>query len=219
MTIFIFLVILLMSKVSEKKMLLLKAAEKLFTKYGYRKVSIDEIVIAAGVAKGTFYLYFKNKDELYTQIIENYYQNEISAPVKDCVAKEKDLRKRLFIDFIAGIAYFQQRKILREIMLQNQNYFSESMNFKAIIQKNIELMKILLAENSQEIRPDFSLEQLADIYALQVSLVFQENDKEKFWKLAENIARIFIDGILSCHKWKKTLKTKTIIAEFENIYL
>ena len=101
-----------------KKESILKVAEKLFEKYSYRKVSIDEITQEAGVAKGTFYLYFKNKNELYSQILKNYYE-KIIEPVKDYAENEPDLRIRLYEDFIVGLFYIKQRKILQEIIELN----------------------------------------------------------------------------------------------------
>ena len=47
----------------EKKMKLLNAAYNLFGTIGFDKTSIQDIVHRAGVAKGTFYLYFKNKED------------------------------------------------------------------------------------------------------------------------------------------------------------
>ncbi|NJE13628.1 TetR/AcrR family transcriptional regulator [Thermococcus sp. LS2] len=43
---------------------ILKAARELFAEKGYDKTTVDEIVERAGVAKGTFYNYFKSKEEL-----------------------------------------------------------------------------------------------------------------------------------------------------------
>jgi AcrR family transcriptional regulator len=45
------------------------AARELFTRHGYRRVSVDEIARHAQVAKGTIYLYFENKSALLVQAI------------------------------------------------------------------------------------------------------------------------------------------------------
>jgi hypothetical protein len=42
---------------------LLEAAEEVFGELGFRRASIAEIVRRAGVAQGTFYLYFDSKEE------------------------------------------------------------------------------------------------------------------------------------------------------------
>lgn len=56
-------------KKNEKYTKILDTALGLFEKNGTHLVSIDEIVKGAGVAKGTFYLYFKDRYDLITTII------------------------------------------------------------------------------------------------------------------------------------------------------
>ena len=54
---------------NDKKNRLLNNAFKLFTKKGVKDTSIQEIVDSADVAKGTFYLYFKDKYEIRDVLI------------------------------------------------------------------------------------------------------------------------------------------------------
>lgn len=62
-----------MGKLAEKKkrkrMALLDAAYDLFTSKGVNETSISDIVQGAELAKGTFYLYFKDKSEIYTELV------------------------------------------------------------------------------------------------------------------------------------------------------
>ena len=62
-----------MSKVEEKKQIkrenLLASAYTLFNKKGFVDTSINDIVEYAGVAKGTFYLYFKDKWDINEQVV------------------------------------------------------------------------------------------------------------------------------------------------------
>ena len=64
---------IIISKIQEKKALkkekLLKSAYKLFTEKGINATSIQDIVDDANVAKGTFYLYFKDKYDLQNKLI------------------------------------------------------------------------------------------------------------------------------------------------------
>ena len=55
-------------KKEQKKQSLLDAAYRLFLEKGVAKTSVDEIVRGANVAKGTFYLYFHDKDQLLQQL-------------------------------------------------------------------------------------------------------------------------------------------------------
>lgn len=62
-----------MSKIDEKKArkkdALYSAAFDLFTNKGASETSISDIVKAAGVAKGTFYLYFKDKYDIRNRLV------------------------------------------------------------------------------------------------------------------------------------------------------
>ncbi len=62
-----------MGKVDENKRLkldsMLEAALQLFTKQGLNKTSISDIVERSGVAKGTFYLYFKDKYDIRNKLV------------------------------------------------------------------------------------------------------------------------------------------------------
>jgi AcrR family transcriptional regulator len=51
---------------------LLSVATRLFVDRGYERTSIERITTEAGVAKGTFYLYFESKQDLLAQIVEAY---------------------------------------------------------------------------------------------------------------------------------------------------
>lgn len=49
---------------------ILISARQLFTDYGYKKVSMDEIASSAGFTKKTVYSYFKDKDTLLRSLVE-----------------------------------------------------------------------------------------------------------------------------------------------------
>lgn len=53
-----------MKKESPKKSRIIAAGDRLFKKFGIRKVTVEEICREAGASKMTFYKYFKNKNEL-----------------------------------------------------------------------------------------------------------------------------------------------------------
>lgn len=62
-----------MGKIAEKqntkRLSILDAAYELFTSKSFSGTSIDDVVRKAGIAKGTFYLYFKDKYDLMDRII------------------------------------------------------------------------------------------------------------------------------------------------------
>jgi TetR/AcrR family transcriptional regulator, transcriptional repressor for nem operon len=48
---------------------ILESAQKLFNRRGYAAVSIDGVMSAAGLTRGSFYTYFKSKSDLYAQAV------------------------------------------------------------------------------------------------------------------------------------------------------
>ncbi len=67
----------------EKQNRLLESAFKLFTENGIKNTSIQEIVDKSSVAKGTFYLYFKDKYELRDVLIEKKSKKLFSDAVNE----------------------------------------------------------------------------------------------------------------------------------------
>ncbi len=81
-------------KEKDKEERLLKTAFELFTEKGIKGTSIQEIVDRANVAKGTFYLYFKDKYEIRDVLIakksEQLFQNALKELRKNYISSLSD---------------------------------------------------------------------------------------------------------------------------------
>ena len=49
---------------------ILRAATKVFAQKGYHQASITDIIKAADIARGTFYLYFEGKREIFAELVD-----------------------------------------------------------------------------------------------------------------------------------------------------
>lgn len=54
----------------EKRKLMLQSAANIFVQNGYHKTTVKDIVDQAGVSVGTFYLYFKNKEDIFEKVFD-----------------------------------------------------------------------------------------------------------------------------------------------------
>ena len=63
-------------------------AEELFLKSGYNETAVSDIVKRVGVSQGTFYYYFKSKEDILNAIIERYI-DDIKVGVKAIAAKDE----------------------------------------------------------------------------------------------------------------------------------
>ena len=50
---------------------ILRAAGKVLVSRGYHNVHLDDVAAAAGLSKGTLYLYFKDKESLFAEVLED----------------------------------------------------------------------------------------------------------------------------------------------------
>jgi len=53
-----------------RRLQILSEAREVFAKQGYHASKVDDIVAAAGVARGTFYLYFQDKRAIFEEIVD-----------------------------------------------------------------------------------------------------------------------------------------------------
>jgi AcrR family transcriptional regulator len=58
---------------------ILKVASTLFGRQGYHATSVADVIAAAGISRGTFYLYFDNKDSLFLELMEQFIQRIIEV--------------------------------------------------------------------------------------------------------------------------------------------
>ena len=113
---------------------LINAAEELFIKDGYEPTAISDIVKKVGVAQGTFYYYFKSKEDILNIIIERYIDDikggaEAIAAENDINAIEKIMA---FFCFLNNIDQGKEKLI---------DYFHEDQNVHLLakFEKNVPL--------------------------------------------------------------------------------
>lgn len=62
----------------ERKIEIIKTSEILFREKGFSKTSVESIIKEMGVAKGTFYYYFKSKEEVLKAIVDLHLEKIVS---------------------------------------------------------------------------------------------------------------------------------------------
>ncbi|MFN4226725.1 MAG: TetR/AcrR family transcriptional regulator [Candidatus Ratteibacteria bacterium] len=104
-----------------KKYLIIKVAEKLISKKGYSKTTVDEITKKAGIGKGTFYLYFKDKSDLFSSIIKEEFEN-LMLKIKEEVNDIDDFFERLKKGIEIYLNYFEKNYDFFKILLQEKPF-------------------------------------------------------------------------------------------------
>ncbi len=65
------------SQPADRRLQILDAAERIFSRKGFDKARMDDIVHEAGLSKGSLYWYFKSKDELIRALLDRVFISEM----------------------------------------------------------------------------------------------------------------------------------------------
>jgi AcrR family transcriptional regulator len=99
-----------------RKKLILKSARTLFFKKGFNNVTVDEIAKSSELGKGSIYLYFNSKEEIYAQILLNDIE-DFNQQVSVLLNKKK-IAADLLIEFsyIYVDFFFNDGELFRILM-------------------------------------------------------------------------------------------------------
>lgn len=92
------------------------AAIKIFGKKGFEATRADEIAAAARIAKGTLYLYFKNKEAIYTAAVTHAVR-ELQAEVARRSADAQGFRDRLATAIRVRLEFWPERESIYRLLL------------------------------------------------------------------------------------------------------
>lgn len=110
---------------NEKKSKVIKEAKELFSKYGYKKVSVDEIAKKSGVTKKTIYNYFKDKDELLKYFIFEELEN-MKNIIDKIDEKQVPLAEKIHEMIYTLFDYKQKNRLLVAIAREAEDILSPS---------------------------------------------------------------------------------------------
>jgi len=119
---------------------------KLFKKFGPKRVSIDAIVLEAWVSKGTFYNYYKNKEELYESIVYDII-NHWKDYMRRLVSLYPDPKERLMVDLLNTLDFFcWNNGIIGALMSEDKDYFLWEINSGFLEKMHKEIIAILFSD-------------------------------------------------------------------------
>lgn len=110
-----------------KKQRLIKAAIEEFSRVSFSEASINNIINNAKISRGSFYMYFENKDDLFKYIL-NFHKQKFNELIKINLKKNNgDFFKNVFLN----MNYMNQNYIVprkEDYSKKNINEFSEYVN-------------------------------------------------------------------------------------------
>src|SRR5262245_11050884 len=104
---------------------ILETAADLFGEFGYNAVRMEDIAARAGVAKGTLYLYFKNKDDLFLALILQR-MTELFQEIREKASAASSPEAKLRILVHECIEYFSSQPHIFAVIEKLDHTGSES---------------------------------------------------------------------------------------------
>lgn len=141
-----------MSNDIEKK--IYSSAVELFNRHGPKRVSIDMIVKKAWVGKGSFYNYFKNKEELYEKVFDDI--KSFAQEYMDVLVEEyPDPKKRFIMDLLNSLDFFcGDSGIIGGLMEGNDDYFLWKVDESFLEKTHLQMIKSLFRDVHEDIFSD-----------------------------------------------------------------
>lgn len=139
------------NKSSEKHQRILDAAVKVFAQKGFFQSRVSEIAKEAGVADGTIYLYFKNKDDLLVSIFEVKMQ-EVITRFQSVINRENDAASKLECLIRLHLEEFQANPDLAAVfqveLRQSSRFMRESEKIE--LKRYLDLIGEIVEQGRQE---------------------------------------------------------------------
>ncbi|MDR0851125.1 MAG: TetR/AcrR family transcriptional regulator [Clostridiales Family XIII bacterium] len=124
----------------ERRNEILDAAGALFASKGYDKATVNDILDAVKIGKGTFYYYFKSKEEVLDAIISRRGDEGIAAAEKIAATPALTAQEKLLKVILAQKPDTESRKQLIEVLHEVNN---TQMHQKILVDMTLRLSPIL----------------------------------------------------------------------------
>lgn len=133
-----------MKKGERRKQDLLNIAYRMFIEKGYENTSVDDIIIEAGIAKGTYYYYFESKEATLEAVIEMMIEKA------ENIAKAALMNPVPIPQKLASVVYaFQPNKdesVIADVLERKENIVMHDKIGKKIVEVAVPILSDIVRE-------------------------------------------------------------------------
>jgi AcrR family transcriptional regulator len=153
-----------------RKNQILDCSKRIFSEKGYYETYVEEVIKEARVGKGTFYRYFKNKEDLFISLLIKFLNEwEESASINLSEFKAENINDMLEAIILRSFRFFQENEELCNIYLRvgpglNKIFEPYLVSFE---EKMLNYIKLYIKEGIKLgfVRPDLNIDLAANIAA------------------------------------------------------
>lgn len=204
------------SRSGDKRQRIIDAAVKIFAGKGFYNAKVSEIAKEAGVANGTIYLYFANKDDILISLFEQEMKRIIGR-MKAEIERERDPLRKIERFAALHLGLIEERKELAEVLQvelrQSSKFMKEYRNRKFAEYVNLISAIIREGQKAGVVRPDImpGIAKRAFFGALDEMSRFWVLSRRKKYSTstaARQIAEFFVHGIASLPEGRVAVRAR-----------
>lgn len=188
-----------------------QAATELVMQYGIRSVSMDDIATNLGISKKTIYLYFKDKDELVDEIVDDIIVNNRYECNADRGRAENAIHEIfLVMDMMAEMFTAMNPGILFDMQKYHPATYRKFLKHKNEFLYNVCRENLERGKQEELYRPDLAVDILCR-YRVETMFIsfnpdFHQSLKYNLAKIEEEIIIHFLFGLVSIKGYKLVMK-------------
>lgn len=152
----------------QKKRKILEKAFELFRENGYMDTKVEDITKALGISKGSFYTYFKTKEELLCELLESIKKSEMEK----CSKVEIDENPKKTLENFIKERFKSFLELLNNVDIGIMNSFIQNTNVGKFHEEMIKFFKSFIKENillRYESNREYDMEIISDFIILAIN--------------------------------------------------
>ena len=178
---------------NEKKNYLINSGEYLFGKNGYHETKIEEITKEIGMATGTFYNYFSNKEVFLSEMTKNLSSSILFFVEYNSDESSSQIKKQ--IDILDLIMIFFEKTPYKYQILRDSEFISETIYREYLEQlENLCIESFKETSYSQEEKKILGNMLVGLSHYLGIEMFFTKNIENRD-KILEELSKFFSDGV------------------------
>ena len=124
----------------DRKQLIIEAATKSFTMFGYKATTIEQVAKLANVGKGTIYTFFTNKEQLFREIVYKFI-DEMKIVADENISSEKAIHENIYNALFAILQYRQDHQFMMKLVEKEMGTRAVSEMVKEIEEAIVQYIK------------------------------------------------------------------------------
>ncbi len=180
---------------TQNRRAILDAAQEIFTEIGYGAASIRDVVRRSGLAAGTFYNYFPDKQSVFQAVLDEH-TTELRRRLRETRARARDPETIVREGFHVYFSFIVEDRALFEMLRRNAGTVRELFDTPALELGILELREDLAARG--ELPAALDLDALAAAMggvAFELGIRLSEQDPPDVERAARFASELFLGGM------------------------